>query len=141
MKKYVVELTEEERRQLLELTRKGECRARRYKRAMALLCADEGDTDETISERVRIHAVTVERIRRRFVQDGLEAALSERPRPGKSRKLSGRQEARLIALACTQPPEGSKRWTMRLLADRFVELGEVGSISDETVRRALKRGA
>jgi transposase len=141
VKKYVVELTSEERAQLLELTRKGECKARKIKRAMALLSADEGDTDEAISGKVRIHRVTVEKLRKRFVEEGPEAALSERPRPGKARKLDGRQEARLIALACTAPPEGRVNWTMQMLADRFVELGEVESISDETVRRTLKRGA
>lgn len=141
MKEYIVELTEEERSELLELTREGECKARKLKRAMVLLCADEGDTDQVISEKVRVHEVTVEGIRKRLVEEGLEAALNERPRPGKARKLDGRQEARLIALSCTEPPEGSARWTMQLLADRFVELGEVDSISDETVRRTLKRGA
>lgn len=141
MKKYIVKLTDEERAELLELTRKGECKARKLKRAMVLLCADEGDTDQVISGKVRVHEVTVEKLRRRCVEEGLEAALNERSRPGKVRKLDGRQEARLIALACTEAPGGSKRWTMQLLADRLVELGEVGSISDETVRRTLKRGA
>lgn len=141
MKKYIVKLGEEERSQLLELTRKGECKARKLKRAMVLLCADEGDTDRMISEKVRVHGVTVEKLRKRCVEEGLRAALDERPRPGKARKLDGRQEARLIALACTEAPEGSKRWTMQLLAERLVELREVDSISDETVRRTLKKGA
>ena len=140
MKKYIVELTEEEREKLLELTRKGECKARKLKRAMVLLGADEGDTDREISEKVRIHEVTVEGIRKRFVEEGLEAALNERPRPGKARKLDGRQEAQLIALHCTQPPEGRKRWTLQLLADKLVQLDIVDSICDETVRRVLKRG-
>lgn len=83
---------------------------------------------------------TVERIRKRFVEEGLEAALSERPRPGATRKLNGHQEAYLVALACGDPPEGKKRWSMRLLADRLVELGVVDGISDETVRRTLKKG-
>lgn len=141
MKKYIVKLGEEERSQLLELTRKGECKVRKLKRAMVLLCADEGDTDRMISEKVRVHGVTVEKLRERCVEEGLRAALDERPRPGKARKLDGRQEARLIALACTEAPEGSKRWTMQLLAERLVELREVDSISDETVRRTLKKGA
>ncbi len=138
MKKYVVELTE--RQELVELTRKGECKARKLKRGMMLLCADEGDTDEVISEKVRIHEVTVEKVRKRYVEEGLESALNEKLRPGKARKLNGCQEAKLIVLACCEPPEGRKEWTMQLLADRFIELGEVDSISDETVRRTLKRG-
>ncbi len=141
MKKYIVTLTEEERQQLLELTRKGECKARKLKRALVLLSADEGDTDQVIAGKVRVHEVSVENLRKRFVEEGLETALKERPRAGKPRKLDGRQEARLIALACTEPPEGRDKWTMQLLADRYVELGEVESISDETVRRTLKRGA
>lgn len=135
-----VELTDEEREKLVELTSKGECKAHKLKRAMVLLSADEGATDRVISQQVRIHEVTVEGIRKRFVEEGLESALNERPRPGKERKLDGHQEAQLIALNCTQPPEGRKRWTLQLLADKLVEMKIVDSISDETVRRALKRG-
>lgn len=80
------------------------------------------------------------RTRRRFAEEGLEAALSERSRPGAERKLDGRQEAQLLAPACTEPPDGRSRWTMRLLADRLVEMGVIGEISDETVRRTVKRG-
>jgi transposase len=83
---------------------------------------------------------TVERTRKRFVEEGLEAALSERSRPGARRKLDGHQEAYLVALACSDPPEGKKRWSMQLLADRLVEVGMVEEISDETVRRTLKKG-
>ncbi len=140
MKKYIVELSDEERQQLLELTSKGKVGVRKYKRAMALLCADEGDTDREIARHVRLHEVTVENLRKRFVEEGLEAALNEKPRPGKARKLDGRQQAHLVALACTEPPQGRDRWTMQLLADRMVELEIVDSISDETVRRTLKRG-
>ena len=140
MKKYVVDLTAEERRQLLRLTSKGRVPARRLKRALVLLAADEGTVDEAIAQQVRVHRATVERLRQRFVTEGLEAALAEHPRPGKVRKLDGRQEAHLIALACSEPPPGQKRWTMQLLAGRLVDLGVVETISDETVRRALKRG-
>ncbi len=140
MKKYIVELTQAEREPLETLTSKGECKARKLKRAMVLLSADEGDTDREISEQVRVHEVTVEGIRKRFVEEGLEAALNEKPRPGKARKLDGRQEAHLLALCCTQPPEGRKVWTMQLLADKLVEMKVVDSISDETVRRTIKRG-
>lgn len=140
MKKYIVELTAEEREQLLALTRKGRTPARRLKRALMLLAADEGTADVQIAAQVRVHCATVERVRQRFVTEGLEAALTERPRPGKARKLDGRQEAHLVALACSEPPPGHTRWTMQLLAHRLVELAVVETISDETVRRALKRG-
>jgi transposase len=139
-KKYVVDLTDEEREHLRVLTGKGTIGVRRYKRARALLGADTGATDAVIAAQVGLHAVTIEGIRKRFVEEGVEAALRERPRPGAARKLAGRQEAHLLALACTEPPAGRKRWTMQLLADRLVELEVVDSISDETVRRALKRG-
>lgn len=141
MKKYIVELTPEERAQLVELTTKGACKARRLKRALVLLGADEGATDAALAGRARVHAGTVERIRRRFVEEGLEAALSERPRPGQAPKLGGRREAYLLALACSAPPKGRRRWTMQLLADRLVTLGVVERVSDETVRVTLKKGA
>lgn len=140
VKKYIVGLMQEERSRLLELTRKGECKARRLERALVLLAADEGQLDREIAGEVRVHQVTVERIRKRFVEEGLEAALSEKPRPGKARKLDGRHEAMLLALCCSDPPGGRAKWTMRLLADRLVELTELESISDETVRQALKKG-
>ena len=140
LKKYIVELTQEERDRLEVLTRKGSLSARRMKRALILLAADDGDKDEEITAKARVHRVTVEDIRKRFVLEGLEAALSERPRPGKARLLDGRQEAFVIALACSDPPAGRASWTMQLLADRLVELKVVESISDETVRRTLKRG-
>lgn len=141
MKKYIVGLTDEERRELSDLTRKGECKARKLKRAQVLLAADEGKIDEEIAGAVRVHVVTIERIRKRYVEEGLEAALSEKPRPGKAPKLDGHQRAHLVAIACSDPPGGRAKWTMRLLADRLVELTELDSISDETVRVALKRGA
>lgn len=140
LKKYVVELSPEERADLEALTRKGATNARRLKRALILLAADDGVIDEEIAAKVRVHRTTVEHIRQRFVEEGLDAALSERPRPGKARLLDGRQEAHLIALACSDPPAGRVSWTMQLLADRLVELGIVERISDETVRRTLKRG-
>ena len=139
-KKYIVELTSEERDCLEALTRKGSTSARRMKRALVLLAADEGDKDEEIAAKARVHRVTVEDIRKRFVLEGLDAALAEHPRPGKARLLDGRQEAFVIALACSDPPAGRAAWTMQLLAGRLVELKVVESISDETVRRTLKRG-
>jgi transposase len=139
-KKYIVELTDEEREALRALTSRGTTGVRRYKRARALLGADAGAPDATIAGKVGLHPATLERLRKRFVEEGLEVALTERPRPGARRKLDGRQEAHLLALACTPPPGGRKRWTMRLLADRLVELRVSERISDETVRRTLKRG-
>ena len=136
----MVELSPDERSELEVFTRRGTVSARRMKRALVLLAADEGDKDEQIAEKVRVHRTTVEEIRKRFVEEGLVAALSERPRPGKTPLLDGKQEAYLVALACSTPPEGRAKWTMQLLANRMVALDVVESISDETVRRALKRG-
>lgn len=141
MKKvYVVDLAEEEQTELLDLVGKGEVRARKLNRAHILLLAKEGRTDKDIAEALHTSPSTVERTRRRFVEGGLERALNESPRPGGKRKLRGKQEAYLVALACSDPPEGKKRWSMQLLANRLVEVGMVEKISDETVRRTLKRG-
>jgi transposase len=140
LKKYVVALTPEERAALLAVTRKGKTSARRIKRASILLAADEGASDQVIGQKVGVHFTTVENIRRRFVEEGVEAALNDHPRPGKARVLDGRQEAYLVALTGSSPPAGRAQWTMQLLADRLVELKVVESISDETVRRILKKG-
>jgi transposase len=139
-KVYVVDLSEEEKTDLKSLTKKGKTSARKLKRAHVLLLANQGETDKQIAKALGVGTSTVERIRKRFVQGGLEDALNERPRPGGERKLDGKQEAYLLALASSDPPEGKKRWTMQLLADRLVELKVVDSLSDETVRRTLKRG-
>jgi transposase len=142
MKKvYVVDLTKEEKTDLLDLVGKGEARARKMNRAHILLLAEEARTDKDISQALHTSPSTVERTRRRFVEGGLEHALNESPRPGGRRKLDGHQEAYLMALACSDPPEGKKRWSMQMLADRLVELEVVDEISDETVRRMLKREA
>lgn len=138
-KKYVVDLSEEERDSLRQLVRRGKARVRRVNRARILLLADKDHTDEEIAQALQLGRSTVERTRKRFVEEGLEPALSERPRPGKARLLSGKQEAFLVALACSDPPEGRTRWTMQLLADRLIELNVVESITDETVRRLLKK--
>ena len=140
MKRYIVKLSEEEKKDLHALTHKGTCGVRKLRRAQMLVLADEGLTDEEIARALDGSVSTVERVRKRFVQEGLKAALSERPRPGARRKLDGRQEAYLLALASGDPPEGKKRWSMQLLADRLVELEIVEEISDETVRRTLKKG-
>jgi transposase len=138
-KVYVVELTEEQRAFLHDLLRKGEAKARMLTRARILLLSDEGRTDRAIAEVLQVNPQTVRNIRKRFAEEGLEAALQERPRPGARPKLDGKGEAFLVALACSEPPEGREHWTMQLLAGRLVELGMVESISDETVRRVLKK--
>jgi transposase len=140
VKKYVVKLSEEEKERLEDLTSKGTNGARRIRRAHILLLANEGLIDEEIARAMKAAVTTVERIRKRFVEEGLETALSERPRPGQRRKLDGKGEAYLVALACSEPPEGRERWTMQMLADKLVELEVVEGISDETVRRTLKKG-
>lgn len=140
VKRYVVTLTAEERTELVALTTKGSTGARRMKRALILLAANDGETVAEIAAKVRVGTSMVERVRKRFVEESLEAALSERARPGKPCLLDGRQEAYLIALACSQPPAGRAKWTMQLLADQLITLGVVEAICDETVRRALKRG-
>ena len=138
-KKYIINLTDEERQKLLDMTRKGEIKARKFKRAMILLKGDEGLTDPQIMAALNVSRPCVERIRKRFVEDGIERALEEDPRPGQKRKLDGRAEATLIATACTEAPEGHERWTLRLLADKLVKLQVVDAISYETVRRTLKK--
>lgn len=138
-KKYIVELTPEERQELRQLTDKGTVKARTMKRAQILLKADEGWKDEAIMAAVDVSRPMVERVRQRFVQEGLQRALTDGPRPGAKRKLDGRGEAKLIALACSTPPDAQEHWALRLLADQLVELGVVTSISHETVRRVLKK--
>ena len=138
-KQYLVALTAAERSQLLALVRSGTTGARRLRRARTLLLADEGQTDDAIAAALHTGRATVARTRQRFATEGLAAALRERPRPGGERKLSPKQAAHLIALACSAAPEGKERWALRLLAERMVELGHVESLSYETVRRTLKR--
>ena len=138
-KRYRVTLTEEERARLQELTRKGTASARMVRRARTLLLAAEERTDEAIAAALQIGVATVERTRRRCVEEGVEAALRERPRPGARPKLGPKERAFVVALACTRPPEGRKRWTMQLLADRVVELQVVPDITDEAIRLLLKR--
>lgn len=138
-KKYIVELTEEERKHLLEITRKGKTSARKIKRANILLMSDKGETDESIGEALTVGKSTVERTRKRFVMEGFTASLNERKRPGARCKLDEKGEAVLETLAKSEPPDGHKRWTMQMLADRLVELKVVDSISDETVRQRIKK--
>jgi len=143
-KKYVVRLTKEEREELKQLVSKGKAPARKIKRANILLKADadgEAWSDSQITGAFCVERHTVENVRREFVMEGLEAALTRKKRndPDWERKLDGEKEARLIALSCSEPPAGYGRWTLRLLADKMVQLNIVESISHETVRTALKK--
>jgi transposase len=138
-KQYVVTLTPDERTHLITLTRKGKASARQVTRAHILLHAADGMTDIAIAAAAHTSIPTVARIRKRFVQGRIQAAITERYRKGGRPKLDLKQEARLIALSCSTPPEGRKDWTMQLLADKLVVLGVVEEISDETVRRTLKK--
>ncbi len=137
--KYIVTLTAEERQQLLKITHQSKVSARRFKRAQILLLADEGHRDEIIAQMLYVGESTVHRTRQKFVDGGVEFALSEAPRLGGRRKLDGRAEAFLVATACSDPPKGKAEWTMQMLADRLVEVNLVDEISDETVRRTLKK--
>jgi transposase len=139
-KRYVVALSDTEREELRHLIAAGTAPARKLTHARILLKADRGLTDEAVGEAVEVSQPTVARVRRRFVEAGLAAALNRRaPTREYRRKLDGEHEARLIALACTGPPAGQVRWTLRLLADKLVELEVVESVSYQTVGRVLKK--
>lgn len=140
MKKYPIDLTDDECAALQAVVRRGKTSARKVTRARILLHASRGATDSEIVTALGVGQATVERTRRRFVGEGLEA-LNERPRPGARRRLSAKAEARLVAEACSAAPEGREHWTVRLLAGRVVELGLAASCSHETVRRVLKKSA
>ena len=140
--KHIVTLTEEERQQLRQMLSGGEEKVRKLTRVRILLKADEGWTDKAISEALDVGVSTIERTRRRFVQEGFEAALSRRRSTRRyEHKIDGNAEAHLIALACSAPPEGRERWTLRLLAEALVSLDQVDieSVSHETVRQVLKK--
>jgi transposase len=137
-KLYVVDLTAEERVTLEALLEKGKTSARQFRRAPTLLLAADGCPDAAIAQVLHIGHATVERTRQRFVEEGLAAALTEKARPGRERKLDGKQEAFLVALACSPPPPGWAKWSMQLLADEMITLGVIETLSDETVRRRLK---
>jgi transposase len=146
LKKYIVTLTAEERQGLHDLIAAGKAAAQKLAHARILLKADAADggpawPDGRIAEALEVSVATIERVRQRCVEQGFDAALVRKPqdRPSRQPTLDGRAEARLIALACSAPPEGRREWTMQMLADRLVELEVVPSIADETVRRALKK--
>jgi DNA-binding transcriptional LysR family regulator len=146
MKKYKVTLTAEERKSCKELIAAGQASAQKLAHARILLKADAAPggpawIDARIAEAVEVNVTTVERVRERFVEQGFEAALARKKqdRPSRERKLDGQAEARLVALACSDPPLGRARWTLRLLADKLVELEVVDTVSTETVRQVLKK--
>lgn len=135
--RYRVELSQAERGELIMMLSGGKHAARKLKRAQILLAADAGGSDDAIARTVAVGGSTVYRTKRRFVEGNLERALTEEPRPGAERKLTGKEEALLVATACSTPPEGRARWTLELLADAMVKLTEHESLSGETVRRRL----
>ena len=138
-KLYIVKLSDEERKKLHSMVNTGVNSARVFIRARVLLLSDEEKIDEEIAEALKIHTHRVARIRKRYVQEGLDKALNERFRSGKPLALDEKGEATLVALACSNPPEGRTVWTMQLLADKLVELQVTDAISDETVRLHLKK--
>ena len=135
--RYRITLTSEEREELRSLVQGGKGRFRRLKRAQILLAASSGSSDAAIAKNVAVGGSTIYRTKRRFVEEGLEAALSEEPRPGADRKLAAKEEALLVATACSAPPAGRARWTLALLADAMVRLTKHDSLSSETIRRRL----
>ena len=146
MKKYRVTLTADEREQLTAMIASGKAAAKKLIHARILLKADQAEggpgwIDQRIAEAVEVSVATVERVRQRFVEQGLEEALvrKKQDKPSRERKLDGAGEARLIALACSKVPKGRVAWTLQMLADKLVELEVVASVSHETVRRALKK--
>jgi transposase len=146
MKKYLVTLTDAERQSLHELIATGKAAAQKLAHARILLKAEAapggpGWPDEQIAKALEVGLSTVARVRQRLVEQGLDAALGRKPqdRPSRPRKLDGAAEARLIALACAPPPAGQADWTMRLLADKLVELEVIDTVSHETVRQVLKK--
>lgn len=143
-KTYIVRLTDDERRELLQLTRKGKAAAYKIKHAHILLQVDANGpnrSDEHVAKALHCHGNTVRNVRQRFVEQGLEAALvrKKQSKPSRQRLLDGAKEAHLIALRCGPPPQGQGRWTLQLLADKLVELNVVDSISYETVRQTIKK--
>jgi transposase len=143
-KKYRIKLSTEQRKILKELTSSGTVKVRVYKRAQVLLLADENreggaKSGSQIAEQVGLSMATVYRVQRRFAEANLEAALTEKPRPGAPRQFKGRDRAKITTLACSEPPEGYARWSLRLLAEKLVELELIESISHDTVDKVLKK--
>ena len=139
MKLYHINLTEEEREELVRLTTTGRHAARKVMRARILLKADEGLKDEQIAEHLNVTVRTIETVRKQCALEGIDATLTPQKRPPGTTKLDGEGEARLVQIACSEPPNGRQRWTLRLLADKLVELEVTDSICHETVRQCLKK--
>jgi len=137
--KNQVKLRQKERELLKQLISKGSEKARKMTRCRILLLAHEGKTDTQIIEALQVARNTIRQVRSRFVQEGLQAAINEQPRPGAPKRFTGRQKAKITAIACSDPPEGRNRWTLRLIADRAVKLEMVDTISHQTVKRILKK--
>jgi len=139
-KKYIVKLSPEERDELQAMISSGKHSAKKILRGRVLLKTDDSWPDRKIAEALEIHVITIERMRQQFVEEGFESFMTRRKSGRKYlRKLDGKQEAQLTTIACSQPPEGRARWTLRLLADRMVQLDYVESVSHETVRQVLKK--
>jgi transposase len=138
-KEYVVKLTPKERQKLMTVVNKGQTKAAVIRRAHSLLKSDEGKSDRSISELLYIHEDSVRNTRKRFVEDGLQAALEDKAGPKREPKLNEQQQAHLVAVACSKPPEGQARWTLELLVAQLVKDGVVEGISPEAVRLALKK--
>ena len=140
-KQFLVQLSTKERERLLGIIRSGKHKARKITRCRILLLADgpSGKTDKEIADALNVCLATIFGIRRRYSQEGLEAALSERPRTGQPPKFKGKAAAKITAIACSTPPTGQAKWSLRLLADRAVELKIVDTISHQSVRNILKK--
>lgn len=137
--KNPIKLKPKERKELKQLISKGAEKARKITRARILLLANEGNTDAHIIEVLKVARNTIRTVRSRYVQDGLEVAINEQARSGAPKKFTGRQKAKITAIACSEAPEGRSRWTLRLIADKVVELKMVDDISHQTVKRILKK--
>jgi len=141
MKRYIVNLSEEERTALTEIAKRARVSGLKRQRAAILLKADDGLTDEEIAEEVEVAVATVERVRKRCCEHGIERALDRKRQenPSRARKLDGAAEAKLVQLACSEAPEGHVRWTLSLLAQKLVELHVFESVSKSTIQRGLKK--
>ena len=140
-KSHCVKLNEQERQQLEKIVRSGKDKARKITRSRILLLADtsNGKTDQEISQALNVCLATVFNVRRRYSQEGLTSALNEKERPGQPKRFNGKQMAKITAVACSKPPEGRARWSLRLLADRVIELDIVEDISHQGVHNILKK--
>jgi transposase len=140
-KRYIVNLTPDERAVLTELTKRARVSGLKRQRANILLKADEGLTDQEIADHLDVALVSVERVRKRCIERGIEGALDRKPQdnPSRPRKLDGASEAKLVQIACSSPPDGHARWTLGLLADRLVQLEVFESVSKSTIQRGLKK--